>query len=164
MRFDDDHEATSGGLANDTIYSAQTICYNTIPVALTGTLPTGGVGGYTYKWLASTTSATTGYALISGATAQGYAPAALTATHWYRRVVLSGVFTDTTAPLPITVTPSISHASNTIASSEVTFLLKRFAKSLFTADLPERSLIKRLHRSMFSRLGFDSKSCQLAVS
>ena len=44
-------------------------------------------------------------------------------------------------------------ASNTIASSEVTFLLKRFAKSLFTADLPELSLIKRLHRSMSSRLG-----------
>jgi len=134
MRFDDDHEGTSGGLANDTIYSAQTICYNTIPVALTGTLPTGGVGGYTYKWLASTTSATTGYALISGATAQGYAPAALTATHWYRRVVLSGVFTDTTAPLPITVTPSISHASNTIASAQT--ICYNTAPAILTGSTP----------------------------
>ena len=118
MRFDDDHSIASGGIANDTIYSAQTICFNTIPVALTGTLPTGGVGVYTYKWLSSTTSATTGYAVIGGAASQGYAPAALTATRWYRRVVLSGIFTDTTDPLQITVTPVISHASNTIASAQ----------------------------------------------
>jgi gliding motility-associated-like protein len=118
MRFDDDRGVASGGLGNDTIYSAQTICFNTIPVALTGTLPTGGVGAYTYKWLSSTTSATTGYSVIGGATAQGYAPAALTATRWYRRVVLSGIFTDTTGPLQITVTPVISHASNTIASAQ----------------------------------------------
>jgi gliding motility-associated-like protein len=116
MRFYD--VDASGGLGNDTIYSAQTICYNTIPVALTGTLPTGGVGGYTYKWLTSTTSATTGYSVISGATSTGYAPAALTATHWYRRVTISGIFTDTTTPLPITVTPVINHASNTIASAQ----------------------------------------------
>ena len=60
MRFGDDRGVASGGLGNDTIYSAQTICFNTIPVALTGTLPTGGVGAYTYKWLSSTTSATRG--------------------------------------------------------------------------------------------------------
>ena len=105
-------------IGNDTIYSAQTICYNTTPVALTGTVPTGGTGSYTYKWQSSTTSATTGYSIIAGATAQGYAPAALTATRWYRRIVISGVFTDTTTAIQITVTPVIVHPSNTIAAAQ----------------------------------------------
>ncbi|HWK07817.1 MAG TPA: hypothetical protein VNS58_29500, partial [Puia sp.] len=105
-------------IGNDTIYSAQTICYNTTPVALTGTTPTGGIGSYTYKWQTSTTSATTGYSIIGGATAQGYAPGALTATHWYRRIVTSGVVTDTTAAIQITVTPVIVHTSNTITAAQ----------------------------------------------
>jgi gliding motility-associated-like protein len=129
-----DGGGANGGLANDTIYSAQTICYNTIPLALTGTVPTGGVGAYTYKWLSSTTSATTGYAVIGGATAQGYAPAALTATRWYIRVVTSGIFTDTTAPVQITVTPVISHASNTIASAQT--ICFNTAPAILTGSTP----------------------------
>ena len=105
-------------ITGDTIGSAQTICNNTIPAALTGSVPGGGIGTYSYQWQSSTTSATAGFTSIGGATAQGYSPAALTATRWYRRIVQSGIEFDTTAALQITVTPIISHASNTISASQ----------------------------------------------
>jgi hypothetical protein len=38
-------------LANNNISADQTICYNTVPAALAGTIPSGGQAGiYTYKW------------------------------------------------------------------------------------------------------------------
>lgn len=37
-------------IANNTIGSAQTICHNTIPTSLTGTVATGRNGTYTYLW------------------------------------------------------------------------------------------------------------------
>ena len=78
-----------GNLTAGTIGTAQTICYNTAPAALTElTAPTGGPGGYTYQWQSSPDNAT--WTSIGGATAAGYAPAALTASTYYRRQVTSG--------------------------------------------------------------------------
>jgi large repetitive protein len=115
MSFD----PANGALGNDTIYSAQTICYNTTPVALTGTIPTGGLGVYTYVWQKSTTSVSAGFASISGATSTGYAPGALTVSTWYRRISNSGILSDTAAAIGITVTPIITAASNTITAAQV---------------------------------------------
>jgi hypothetical protein len=124
----------SGGIGNDTIYSSQTICFNTIPVGLTGTIPTGGLGPYSFKWQSSTTSATTGFTTIVGATGSGYAPAALTATHWYRRIVTSVLANDTTVPVLITVTPVINHASNTITGVQT--ICNNTAPSILTGSTP----------------------------
>ena len=78
-----------GNLTAGTIGTAQTICYNTAPAALTElTAPTGGPGGYTYQWQSSPDNAT--WTSIGGATAVGYAPAALTVNTYYRRQVTSG--------------------------------------------------------------------------
>ena len=78
-----------GNLTAGTIGSVQTICYNTAPAPLTElTAPTGGPGGYTYQWQSSPDNAT--WTGIGGATAAGYAPAALTASTYYRRQVTSG--------------------------------------------------------------------------
>src|ERR1700722_11051250 len=73
-------------ITGNTIGSDQTICNNTTPAPLTGSVPGGGVGVYIFQWQVSTTSATTGFASIAGGTAQGYAPGVLVANHWYRRI------------------------------------------------------------------------------
>ena len=49
-------------IANNTVAAVQTICNGQTPAALTGTLPTGGNGTYTYLWERSTTSAVAGFA------------------------------------------------------------------------------------------------------
>src|SRR5450432_4719571 len=105
-------------VTGNTIGSDQTICNNTTPVPLTGSLPGGGIGVYSYQWQVSTTSAIAGFASIAGGTAQGYAPAVLVANRWYRRIVTSGVFLDTTSAVTITVTPIITAASNVITGTQ----------------------------------------------
>ncbi|MGX5819376.1 Ig-like domain-containing protein, partial [Chitinophaga lutea] len=88
-------------IGNNTVASAQAICPGATPAALTGTLPTGGNGTYTYQWQISTNG--TDFTDIGGAAGQNYAPGALTATTWYRRVVSSGTCTHTSLPVQITV-------------------------------------------------------------
>jgi hypothetical protein len=69
--------------------SAQTICYNTVPAALSQiTAPSGGSGSYAYQWQSSQDNVT--WTNISNASLSSYTPVSLTATTWFRRNVTSG--------------------------------------------------------------------------
>ena len=91
--------------------SPQTICANTAPTLLAGSLPTGGSGTFTYNWQASSTLNGT-YNNVSSGTGQNYQPPTLTANTFYRRQVTSGfcpvTFSDT---ITILVTPAIGNNS-----------------------------------------------------
>jgi len=72
---------------------------------LAGTLPTAGIGTYTYSWLQSTDNIT--YTAVTGATAQNYTVgAAITKTTYYRRLVVSGNYKDTSNVLSFLVSTS----------------------------------------------------------
>src|SRR4029079_3626351 len=105
-------------IANNTVAAAQTICSGSTPAALTGSLPTGGNGAYTYLWESSTTSAVAGFGSASGTNnTQNYTPGALTQTTWFRRTVTSGGCTpNTSTAIQITVNPAI--ANNTVAAAQ----------------------------------------------
>lgn len=92
------------------IQQSQTICSNATPATLLGSAPTGGdgPGTYNYQWQKSIASATAGFSDISLANAVNYSPPSLTATTWYRRVVVSGVESDTSDAVQITVKPPIN--------------------------------------------------------
>ncbi|MBL7811973.1 MAG: PKD domain-containing protein [Bacteroidetes bacterium] len=91
-------------LDNNTISGNTEVCYNQSPGKLTGSTPTGGTGSYTYKWMVSTTSATSGFSTASGTSNQSdYTPGALTQTTWYKRVVTSGSQNDTSSALRISI-------------------------------------------------------------
>ncbi|MFN5884009.1 MAG: hypothetical protein ACK445_01595, partial [Bacteroidota bacterium] len=77
-------------IAGNTIASNQSILINTTPAQLTGTLPTGGTGSYTYSWLVSTTGAASGFSAIASTNTQNYSPGVLSQNTWYRRLVTSG--------------------------------------------------------------------------
>ena len=99
---------TSGG----TIAVAQTICSGTAPTAFTSSaLPSGQSGTLEYKWQSSTTSSSSGFSDISGATATTYSPGILTATTWFKRlskVTCSDTWSTNgeSNVIQITVTPS----------------------------------------------------------
>jgi hypothetical protein len=111
--------------ATNTIATAQTICSAATPAALTGNNPG---GSYTYQWEVSTTSSTTGFTNIAGATSQGYSPGALTQDTWYRRTTTNGTCTATNVGIKITVNPnltpsvSITSPTSTVCSgTSITF-------------------------------------------
>jgi hypothetical protein len=100
------------------IGTKQSICYNTKPAALTSISAANfTTGTASYKWQISTTSATTGFTDISGATAVGYTiPANLYENTWYRRAAASSVSPATwlySTPVMITVIPSPTINSST---------------------------------------------------
>lgn len=90
------------------VQQSQTICANSAPSTLQGSAPTGGdgPGTYSYQWQSSMVSAAAGFSDISLANAVNYAPPALTATTWFRRVVVSGAESDTSDAVQITVKPT----------------------------------------------------------
>jgi hypothetical protein len=57
---------------------------------ISGQLPGGGSGSFTYAWEVSTTSSTTGFTTVANATGQNFTPSVPTQTTWYRRLVSSG--------------------------------------------------------------------------
>lgn len=103
-------------LANGTIGSAQSICYNTTPVALTNdAAPTGATGSYTYQWQSSSDGST--FSNITSETSTTYSPGALTADTWYRRAETSGTCgTVYTSSIKITVYADL--AAGTIGSAQ----------------------------------------------
>ncbi|WP_027124840.1 PKD-like domain-containing protein [Gelidibacter mesophilus] len=73
------------------IEAEQVVCTNGDPVIFTETTPATGLN-LGYQWQISTTSATTGFTDIIGATNETYdAPGPLTETTWYRRIAISTV-------------------------------------------------------------------------
>jgi gliding motility-associated-like protein len=103
-------------ITGNTIASDQTICYNSAPAQLTGPVPGGGSGSFTYRWQISTTGPTGPFSNIAGATSQNYSPPALTADTWYRRVVTSSSCVDISNVVAITVLPAIDN--NTISADQ----------------------------------------------
>ena len=86
---------SSGGA----IAGSQSICAGGDPVAFTNTINAAGqTGTLEYKWQQSITSSTTGFADVSGATANVYdAPAGITQTTWYKRLARVSCQADWTA-------------------------------------------------------------------
>lgn len=97
-----------GTLANTDINANQTICYNSIPSQLTGQVPTGGSGSFTYQWEASTNPSTNGFSNIIGATGADYQPGNLTQTTYFRRKVNSGSCSAISNAVTITVIPQFN--------------------------------------------------------
>ena len=72
-----------------TIGSDQTICNGDTPVGFTSSTPGTGSGTISYRWENSTTSSSSGFSTIGGATSSTYSPGTLTADNWYRRYSIS---------------------------------------------------------------------------
>ncbi|WP_285057642.1 PKD domain-containing protein [Pedobacter ginsengisoli] len=73
-------------ITNNSITGNQSVCEGTPSAGLTGTLPSGGGGVYTYQWQSSPDGVT--WTDISGATAINYNPGIITQTTQYRRLVI----------------------------------------------------------------------------
>jgi len=93
-------------LENNSINTNQVICEGDDPVAVSGLIPTGGNGAYTYQWQEKSGAAA--WSDI-GLDATDYDPSNLSDTTFYRRVVDSDVCTDTSNIDTIPVHPAISN-------------------------------------------------------
>ncbi len=77
--------------------------------AITGSTPSGGTGSYTYSWESSTTSSSSGFSTVIGATSKDYTPPVPSQTTWYRRLVTSGDCANNTSSAVAIYTPITSN-------------------------------------------------------
>ncbi|WP_210466867.1 gliding motility-associated C-terminal domain-containing protein [Rufibacter roseolus] len=107
----------NGEIADNNISAPQTICTGKTPIALSGTIPSGGNGSYTYRWEISTNGPT---GIFTSApevnNLEGYVSGPLTRTTWFRRVVTSGACSDYSATIEIKVNENIGN--NLITSDQ----------------------------------------------
>ena len=106
---------TPGSIAAD-----QTVCAGSAPAPLTSAAPAGaGTGEFTYQWQSSSDNAT--WADIPGANAPDYAPPALAATTYFRRLVTSGFCAPRTptASVAITLSPALTSAGSIAADQTI---------------------------------------------
>jgi hypothetical protein len=95
-------KTTAQNITNNTIASNQTICASNVPNIIVGSFPLGGIGVYSYLWLKSTTSGTSGFSAATGINnTMSYQPPLQSVNTWYKRVVNSGSYKDTTAAVAI---------------------------------------------------------------
>ena len=114
--------------------AAQTLCYGQTPVPMVGTTPAGGTnipGDYAYLWQYSSDNLTY-TSLPSGGTNQNYAPLALTSSVYYRRNVISGACSVSSAPVTYTVLPLIG---NNVLSGKPSVCYSRVPDPLTSQDI-----------------------------
>jgi hypothetical protein len=115
-----------------TIGSNQTICYNVTPALLiTDVAPTGGTGSFTWLWESSPNNSV--WTPIPGATGEGYQPANLASTMYYRRKVINTCSSGYTNTVNITVRPDL--VAGTISSAQ-TICYNTTPALLVTSTLP----------------------------
>ena len=91
-------------IKNNSIGSSQIICKFNIPAPITGSIPVGGNGIYTFAWEQSVTDDTTGFVKATSTHyLQQYVPEPLSTTTWFRRKVTSGACLNISAATRITV-------------------------------------------------------------
>ena len=91
------------------ISASQYICSGSTASGLTGDA----IGSASYQWTSSTTSSTSGFSDIGGATGQNYNPGTPAQTTWYRRRVTVGSCTGTSSAVVITIIPGSSWRGTT---------------------------------------------------
>jgi hypothetical protein len=104
-------------ISGNTVASDNTICYNQDPVALvaSGTIGGGDGTSYDYSWYQSLDNST--WTSADGTShASSYDPGKITQTHYYHRVVNSGICTSVSNTVSVTVLSVISN--NTVSADQ----------------------------------------------
>jgi hypothetical protein len=93
-------------LSSNIISGGQTICMGETIDTLIGSIPQGGNNSYSFSWLISLSSDSSGYTIAPGRSDTiNYFPSILNADAWYRRVVISGGVRDTSNAIRLTINP-----------------------------------------------------------
>lgn len=109
-------------IANNSIAMDQTLCSGNTPVQMTGTLPSGGNGSFSYQWISSTDNST--WSNHPGAFNAFLQPGVMSVSTYYRRVVISGACNpDSSAFVLLNVYPApgpnVISASQTLCGTQI---------------------------------------------
>lgn len=122
-------------IANNVITPATPVCINNTST-ITGNLPTGGNGTYNYTWYYGTTADTITHILTNANTnAKDYTSISLTNIMHFKRIVVSGKCSDTTAFATVYVNPdAVANFSSPIYTSCPPFAIDNYVLNTTNAN------------------------------
>lgn len=107
-------------IGNNIILNDQSVCTGSMPAEITGSLPTGGAGTYTYLWEESSDGGLT-WSVASGISDQvNYQPAIVTGDMQYRRTVLDNTCKSTSEVVRLTMEPTPAGFDDTVNTVDCT--------------------------------------------
>lgn len=121
---------TTPQLTNNLIGSSQTICIGGLANPVTGALPAGGTGVYSYTWETSPDNST--WAAVTGGSTQSYNPGNVFVNTYYRRLVNSGVCNSVSSV--VSIQGDQTSGNNVIGSSQT--ICAGSTPSPYTGSLP----------------------------
>jgi gliding motility-associated-like protein len=140
----------SSAISNNIITqpAISSFCVTGSPSAITGSLPTGGSGTYTYQWQSSTDSVN--FVAITGATGQDYTPPTVSATTYFERiatatscaspgtsnVIALTISTPPTAP----VVPAVTTCVGSMATLSVTSPQQGYTYNWYTTAIGDTAV------------------------
>ncbi|MDP1726709.1 MAG: T9SS type A sorting domain-containing protein [Bacteroidota bacterium] len=101
---------THSVITNNLIYGAQSVCGGNSPSVLSGTIPSGGIGSFSFRWLKKVSGMSAGY-IYAGEddSTFDYYPSSLFSTTQFKRLVMSGVCKDSGYAIQVNVNPQIAN-------------------------------------------------------
>jgi gliding motility-associated-like protein len=114
--------------------AAATFCVSGDPAVITGNIPSGGIGTFTYQWQSSADNVT--FTDVVGATGQGYDPGPVSADTYYRRVASSGSCVPPVVSNVVGVKMLPALAGNTITAPPITTFCTTGDPAIITGSTP----------------------------
>jgi gliding motility-associated-like protein len=126
-------------LTNDVITApaVTAFCGSSDPDVITGSLPTGGTGTYSYQWQSSPDGVT--FVNITTATAKDYDPAIIAATTYYRRLVTSGTCATSLISNVVKISIQTSLTNNVITAPVLINFCATGDPAVITGTIPASS-------------------------
>lgn len=90
-------------IENNQVRNAQVICKGEVPLPLEATQPTGGNNSYRYVWETAADPDSVNFSALKNISTAALSVGNVQTTSWYRRRVVSGMCSDTSAPVKIKV-------------------------------------------------------------
>lgn len=114
--------------------AATAFCVSGDPAVITGNIPSGGIGTFTYQWQSSADNVT--FTDVAGATGQSYDPGPVSADTYYRRVASSGTCVPPAVSNVVSMKMLPAIAGNTITAPAITTFCTTGDPALLTGSIP----------------------------
>jgi PKD repeat protein len=131
--------AVQPSVSNNVISANQSICINTAAATITGNLPAGGDGAFTYEWQQSTDGII--WTNIPGAFNADYSPGVLTQTTLYRRIVHTQLCSGPQSNVSVVVTVTVRQDSKALFTANPTISCAQFnlSTAITVTPFPDRN-------------------------
>lgn len=149
-------------IMNNTISSDQLFCGISVADTIVGAIPTGGYGFYSYNWMRSFSSPSSGFLNLVTATNSFVTPGTISQDWWYKRIVSSGMCKDTSNIVFLDfytfASPVITQTGATLSTPDLGYSYQWYLDGVAISGATDTSIVVS-DAGIYTVVATDSTSC-----